>query len=226
MAILKIKRQKLNSEEVYWQSFMVDPPPRATVAWALYEINSHVPLLDVEGNDASPIVWSCGCGQQTCGACAMVINGKPTLACAAFLNELTKSSEVITIQPLTKFPVVCDLATDRTLLQEGLLRVKAWLSGKAKKESRTPENLLKISKCIMCGCCYEVCPNCLPGSDFVGPSSLHGAYRAMLQETDAGNAALIRTEAKKLGSGLCSKSLACEKVCPAGIKIAGTLVGL
>lgn len=225
MITLKIKRQKIESKEPYWQSFTIEPPPRATVAWALNEINSRIPLTDAEGNEANPIAWSCGCSQQICGACAMVINGKPTLACAGFLDDLAENSGIITISPFTKFPIVCDLASDRTLLQENMFKVKAWLSGEAKKESITPSFLHEISKCIMCGCCYEVCPNCLPGNGFVGPSALHGAYRAMLQETDAENASQIRTEAKKHSNSFCSKSLACERVCPAGIKIAGTLVG-
>ena len=60
-----------------------------TVASALIAINK-----DLE----DPIAWECSCLQKKCGACAMVINSQPKLACKTFVNEeiMTKEYELIT----------------------------------------------------------------------------------------------------------------------------------
>ena len=55
-----------------------------------------------------PIEYSCSCLQGICGACAMVINSEPKLACKTFLNEekMVTQYDQITIEPLSKFPLI------------------------------------------------------------------------------------------------------------------------
>lgn len=62
----------------------------------------------------------------SCGACAMVINGRPLLACDSKLNEVADKDGSIRVEPLRKFPVVRDLICDRTILWENLKAIKAW----------------------------------------------------------------------------------------------------
>ncbi|MBO6274017.1 MAG: hypothetical protein J6M91_00480, partial [Methanobrevibacter sp.] len=59
----------------------------------------------------NPIEFSCSCLQGICGACAMVINSQPKLACKCFVNEerMVIEYDEITIEPLSKFPLVKDL---------------------------------------------------------------------------------------------------------------------
>ena len=54
-----------------------------------------------------PVEYSCSCLQGICGACAMVINGEPKLACQTFLKDeqIVKEYDVMTIEPLSKFPL-------------------------------------------------------------------------------------------------------------------------
>ena len=58
-----------------------------TVATALRELNDRNPLTDMDGNPAAEIQWECNCLQKKCGACAMLVNGLPMLACDANLED-------------------------------------------------------------------------------------------------------------------------------------------
>src|SRR2546425_4734875 len=62
--------------------------------------------------------------EEVCGSCAMLINGKARMACSALVDSL---AQPIRLEPLTKFPVVRDLAVDRSVMFESLKRVKAWV---------------------------------------------------------------------------------------------------
>ena len=58
----------------------------------------------------------------------MLINGKAMMACSALVDKLISNGEgTITLAPLSKFPVVRDLAVDRSVLFENLKKVKAWV---------------------------------------------------------------------------------------------------
>ena len=53
-----------------------------------------------------------------------LINGKAMMACSALVDKL---EQPIRLAPLSKFPVVRDLAVDRSVLFENLKKVKAWV---------------------------------------------------------------------------------------------------
>ena len=55
----------------------------------------------------------------------MVINGRPALACETFLRDL--KGEVITVEPLKKFPTISDLVVDRGVIQENLKKTDAYI---------------------------------------------------------------------------------------------------
>ena len=94
----------------------------ASVAAVLNELNGRMPLTDASGNLAEPISWECGCMVRKCGACAMRINGVPRLACSVFLNTLKGTT--VTLEPLSKFPLVKDLVVDRSILFENLKKIE------------------------------------------------------------------------------------------------------
>jgi succinate dehydrogenase / fumarate reductase, iron-sulfur subunit len=59
-----------------------------------------------------PVAWDCNCLEEVCGACTMVINGKVRQACSALVDKLLVDNPAeIELQPMTKFPVVRDLAS-------------------------------------------------------------------------------------------------------------------
>lgn len=59
----------------------------------------------------------------------MLINGLPRLACSTFLNMLKSST--VTLEPLSKFPLVRDLIVDRSFLFENLKKLNLWLESEA-----------------------------------------------------------------------------------------------
>ena len=119
---------------------------------------------------------------RKCGACAMRINGLPRLACSVFLRDCKGS--VVTLEPLSKFPLVKDLVVDRSVIFEALKRTKLWLEGDAFQTSYTHSQRYRSAKCLLCGCCLEVCPNFDPNSEFAGAVLPVNAYRILNEEQD------------------------------------------
>ena len=113
---VRIKRQDDRRSAPYWQVFHFRGEGRITVAAILEKLNERDQLEDIKGKQCRKIRWECGCMQKMCGSCAMVINGHPALACGVFIN--TDDTEILRLEPLTKFPVVEDLIVDRSVIWE------------------------------------------------------------------------------------------------------------
>jgi len=78
----------------------------------------------------------------------------------------------ITLEPLSKFPVIKDLMVDRIALLENL-KVdphRRHLSGGSRsKDARTrPLLAYELSRCMSCGCCMKACPKFNECSTFMG----------------------------------------------------------
>jgi succinate dehydrogenase / fumarate reductase iron-sulfur subunit len=84
----------------------------------------------------------------------------------------------ITLEPLTKFPVVRDLQVDRSPMFDALKKVKAWipidgtydLGFGPKMAEAEREVAYAFSRCMTCGCCMEACPQYNDHSEFIGPA--------------------------------------------------------
>ena len=116
------------------------------------------------------------CLEEVCGACSMVINGKPRQSCTALIDQL---EQPIRLKPMKTFPVVRDLQVDRSRMFNALKRVKAWIPIDGTYDLygiRMPEKkrqwAYELSKCMTCGVCLESCPNVNSKSDFIGPSTV------------------------------------------------------
>ena len=141
-----------------------------------------ISLLEKLGN---PVEYSCSCLQGICGACTMVINSEPKLACKTFLNkeQMTYEYDTITIEPLSKFPLIKDLKVDRSILYDSMKNSKLWLESNAKIKFEEFDFEYDMSLCILCGCCCEACPNYDLGN-FVGPHIPVSASKLINQEND------------------------------------------
>ena len=105
-----------------WEEFELAWHPGMNVISSMMEIARNPITRD--GNATTPITYDSNCLEEVCGSCAMLINGKARMACSALVDNLEKP---IKLEPLSKFPVVRDLAVDRSVLFENLKRVKAWV---------------------------------------------------------------------------------------------------
>ncbi|MFR8283020.1 MAG: 4Fe-4S dicluster domain-containing protein [Faecalibacterium sp.] len=70
-------------------------------------------------------------------------------------------------------------------------------------------------KCLLCGCCLEVCPNFDPNSEFAGAVLPVNAYRILNEEQDIAHQTELANAYRQLYFEGCGKSLACQDICPA-----------
>ena len=117
--ILKIKRQLTPNGSSYWEEFSLPHRPNMNVISALMDIAADPVTRD--GKPTTPITYDSNCLEEVCGSCAMLINGKARMACSALIDQL---EQPIRLEPFSKFPVVRDLATDRSVIFENLKAVK------------------------------------------------------------------------------------------------------
>jgi succinate dehydrogenase/fumarate reductase-like Fe-S protein len=111
----------------------------------------------------------------------MLINGKARMACSALsTSSRDKPEQPIKLAPLSKFPVVRDLAVDRSVLFENLKTVKAWvpidgtydLGAGPRQFPQIQEQRYPLSNCISCTICMEVCPQFNDSTNFVGAATI------------------------------------------------------
>ena len=211
---IRVLRRESPDSPAFWQSFSYTPQSGGeTVATALTHLSQQPSLTDRDGNPAAPIRWEHSCLQKKCGACAMVINGRPRLACDARLSEY---KGIITLEPLKKFPVVADLIVDRSILFENLRVMQMWISGPGKVSEKQSDEAYEAARCLQCGCCLEICPNFYPGGAFFGMASFVPATRLISVMTPGEQQDIRKNYLKHVYEG-CGKSLACRDICPAGI---------
>lgn len=220
--VIGIKRRESSDAEVYFQEFPYEGDGTASVAAVLNELNNRSPLFTIHGEEATPISWDCGCMVRKCGACAMRINGLPRLACATFLKDLQGNK--IELAPLGKFPVVRDLVVDRSFLFEKLKEVNLWLKSEAYMEGKSHEIRYQSARCLMCGCCLEICPNFSVEGKFGGAMVPVNAYRILNQEEDTLHFRNLKKEYQGAYYEGCGKSLSCHEICPVGIPVEELMV--
>lgn len=164
-------------------------------------------------------IFSLVCMQKMCGACGMVICGKPALACDTFLNEI--KGDILVLEPLFKFTVRSDLKVDRSIIQEHLLDAGMYDERRELEDKKVHEHCYQVSKCLKCGLCLEVCPNYVGGPNFYGASLANDAYILYAEKGDRSKE--IKRNYKEHFSKGCSKSLACVDVCPMGINTVASM---
>lgn len=207
---VKILRQRAPFTEPFWETFTYDGPLETSVAGLLDYLNYHDDIVTEDGQKTTRIGWECSCLQGVCGGCAMVINGRPSLACETFLKDL-KGKE-ITIRPLQKFPVIADLVVDRSSIQENLKQTNMYIEAYQPQPGEEHEQQYAVAKCLKCGLCLEVCPNYVNGKSFFGAVFANDCY--LVQARNHEKAGEVKALYDRHFGSTCSKSLSCEDVCP------------
>src|SRR5213592_1094414 len=120
--LFKIRLQASPSDKPRWEEFELVHKPGMNVISSLMEIAANP--VTREGKPTTPITYDSNCLEEVCGSCAMLVNGRARMACSALIDNL---EQPVKLEPFSKFPVVRDLATDRSVLFENLKAVKAWV---------------------------------------------------------------------------------------------------
>jgi len=211
---IKILRQSGPDAQPYWQEFRYEYKNNdQTIAGMLDELNYKDDLVDIKGEHAPRIQWECSCLQGICGACAMVINGIPSLACETFLRDAR--GDTVVLEPLKKFPTISDLVVDRSVIHDNMKKANAYIEEYAGAVGEEYEHMYAAGKCLKCGLCLEVCPNYKDGITFYGAAFANDCYliasRSGLQKD-----AIKKAYDAHFAKG-CSKALSCVSVCPMNI---------
>jgi succinate dehydrogenase / fumarate reductase iron-sulfur subunit len=224
-----------------WEEFNVPIPKNANVISCLQWIAANP--VTTEGKQTTPVVWDSGCLEEVCGSCTMLINGKVRQSCSCLIDDYAPDDgDVLTLEPMSKFPVIRDLWIDRERLFYNLKRVKAWvpidgtysLGAGPKENPAKQETRYTLSTCMSCGCCLEACPqfNLVPdpaGWDhaFIGAHAISQAR--LFNEHETGKQLKDERLDTLMGHGGvndCGNAQNCVKVCPKGIPLTESIAAV
>jgi fumarate reductase iron-sulfur subunit len=163
------------------------------------------------------------CRAGICGSCAVVINGRPGLACRTLTKNLGPE---ITLAPLPFFELIGDLSVNTGKWMRRMSeRLETWVHLKSEEldlrrieaamDPELAEQIYLLDRCIECGCCVAACGTARMREDFVGAVGLNKIARFRLDprdtRTDADYYDLIGDDDGVFG---CMSLLACHDVCP------------
>jgi fumarate reductase iron-sulfur subunit len=169
------------------------------------------------------------CRAGICGSCAMVINGRPGLACRTLTRDVGPE---ITLAPLPVFELIGDLSVNTGKWMRAMSeRLETWVHAKEKEidldrieapmEPEEAQKIYELDRCIECGCCVAACGTARMREDFVGAVGLNKIARFSIDprdtRTDDDFYELIGDDTGVFG---CMSLLACHDVCPKELPLA------
>ncbi|MEW5954179.1 MAG: fumarate reductase iron-sulfur subunit [Bacillota bacterium] len=195
------------------QDYNLEEAMGMTIFVALNKIRS--------GQDPS-LMFDFVCRAAICGSCAMVINGRPKLACKTLTKDLPRK---ITLFPLPVFKLIGDLAVDTGVWFRRLsLKTESWVhpdkefDPKALEEPMDNETALQIyeaERCIECGCCIAGCATANIREDFLGAAGLNRVARFMVDPRDKrSQEEYYEIVGSDEGAFGCMGLMACDDNCP------------
>ena len=216
--MLKISAMRYNPADPasvpHIQTYQIEQSDGMTLFMALMEIRERLdPSLQFD--------FVCRAG--ICGSCAMVVNGRPTLACRTLTRDIGPD---ITLAPLPFFELIGDLSVNTGKWMRALSeRLEAWCHTKQQEfdltrleermEPELAEAIFELDRCIECGCCLAGCGTARMRKDFVGAVGINKIARFRLDprdvRTDADYYELIGDDDGVFG---CMSLLGCHDVCP------------
>jgi fumarate reductase iron-sulfur subunit len=166
-----------------------------------------------------------------CGSCALLINGRPGLACKTLTQDL---GDKITLMPLPVFRLVGDLSVDTGVWFRYLnVHTEAWIhtdkvfdpqSLEERMDNPTAHKIYEAERCIECGCCIGACATANMRADFIGAAFLNRIARFLIDPRDERPAAkifeVVGTDEGVFG---CIGLMACDDLCPMEIPLQGQL---
>jgi len=222
-----VKRQDSPSAGSHWVRFRVAYEAGMNMTTVLQRIAAR-PETE-HGQRVTPVAYDACCLEEVCGACSMLVNGGVRQACSALVDDLLADRpDLITLEPMTKFPVVRDLVVDRSRMFETLKTVRAWVPADGYFDrgpgpiipQKQQEGDYPLTTCMSCGCCVEACPQVHEKSPFIGPAAINQAVR-FNEHPVARFEFDERMEALTAEGGIadCGNAQNCVKVCPKNIPL-------
>lgn len=206
-------------------------------------INTHMSFLEMldvlnmklieEKHPDGPIAFSHDCREGICGACSLVINGRPhgpmqgTTTCQLHMRHFSDGQDIY-IEPFKAkaFTNLKDLVVDRSSFDK-IIQAGGYISintGNAPDGNATPISQqvsslsMDAAACIGCGACVAACPNAAA----MLFTSAKVSHLAILPQGKAEATKRVKKMVATMdaaGFGLCSNIGACEAECPKEISI-------
>jgi len=196
------------------QDYEIEEAPGMTLFIALTEIREH--------QDPS-LQFDFVCRAGICGSCAMLIDGRPGLACRTLTKNLGTE---ITLAPLPVFELIGDLSVNTGKWMRAMSeRLETWVHlqqedvdlGRIEErmDPELAEEIYLLDRCIECGCCVAGCGTLRMREDFVGAVGLNRIARFRLdprdKRSDEDYYELVGDDGGVFG---CMSLLGCHDVCP------------
>ncbi len=167
------------------------------------------------------------CRAGICGSCAMMINGRPDLACHTKTKKLPTE---VTLMPLPVFKLVGDLSVDTgTWFRAMNEKVQSWVhtdkpfvptAEEDRMSNELAEEIYELERCIECGCCVAACGKANINNNFMGATAFNRIARFMLDPRDQRKTDdYFDVVASDEGIFGCLGLLGCEDVCPKQIPL-------
>ncbi len=211
------------------------------VSYQVNDINeemSFLEMLDVLNEDLlrkgdDPVAFDHDCREGICGACSMVINGRPhgptrTTTCQLHMRFFNSGDNVY-IEPWRagSFPVLKDLTVDRSAFDR-IIQAGGFVSvntGSAPDANEIPigkeiaDEAFNSATCIGCGACVAACKNA-SASLFVSAkiSQLAMLPQGAAERKRRAESMIAQMDAE--GFGACTNTGACAAECPKSIDLA------
>jgi len=204
----------------HMQCFELEEAEGMTLFIALNEIREH--------QDPS-LHFDFVCRAGICGSCAMLVNGKPSLACRTLTQNLP---EQITLTPLPVFKLIADLSVDTgSWMRDMSERLETWVQDSGaerslddfeeRMEPQLARDIYELERCIECGCCVAACGTAHMRPGFVGAVGLNKLARFRLDPRDQrDDAAMYELVGNDNGVFGCMTLLGCEDMCPKDLPLA------
>ena len=188
-----------------------------------------IALNEIRETQDATLQFDFVCRAGICGSCAMMVNGRPKLACRTLTKDL---GSVIRLAPLPVFELIGDLSVNTGKWMRDLSeRLETWVHSSdgdldlgAIEETMDPvlaQELYELERCIECGCCIAGCATVQMHDDFVGAVGLNKIARFRLdphdQRTDADYYELVGDDDGVFG---CMSLMACDDLCPKQLPLA------
>ena len=212
ISVLRYNPQDSTSEP-RMQTFELEETDGMTLFIALNEIR--------EKQDGS-LQFDFVCRAGVCGSCAMLIDGRPGLACRTLTKALGKT---ISLAPLPFFELIGDLSVNTGKWLRGMSeRLETWIHTdqvvdlhkmEERMEPELAEAIYELDRCIECGCCVAACGTARMRQDFVGAVGINKLARFRLDPRDErSDDDFYEVVGDDDGVFGCMSLLACHDVCP------------
>jgi fumarate reductase iron-sulfur subunit len=195
------------------ESFELEETPYMSLFLALNHVR--------EKQDPS-LQFDFACRSAICGSCAMMVNGRPSLACRTLTKDLP---ELIRLHPLPAFALIGDLSVDTgTWFRAMNERVGAWIheqqpfdpeAREEPMEDDLAQAIYEGDRCIECGCCVAGCGVANIKPEFYGAAGLNRIARFMMDPRDRrGSGDWFEVVSSDEGVFGCVGLMACHDICP------------